>query len=589
MPRLLVIDDRDNTIEMCHRHLAEFDYVTRCERKIPCQVCEERDRGCRLKCAHDYKEAAEVLSRPGALPDLVVLDLHFAVPEDRLLPEDKGTLPTEGPARKRALEDLRRRQGLLILERLRREYPTLPVVLLTTTDEDIGRHAAGRSAADPLLYFCENEIVDSRSLAREITRALTLHHKAQEGPIFFGKSPLMAELRRSLATLSRSPLPVLLQGETGTGKSFLAEHFIHPRSGAKGPLVVTDLSTVPPSLLPGHLFGSRRGSYTGAFEDHPGVFEQAHGGTLFLDEIANLDLEMQRQLLLVLERGQVTRLGDVRPRPAAVKLVAATHQDLAGLVQRGLFRADLYMRLNPATRLRIPPLRERREDLPDLIRFTLLEALRSEALRPLVRGFLARFPTPEDFREEHNTVLVGKPAANLAPRDAFSVFLSKRMMAQMIAHPWPGNHRELRMLTLNAVTFTLVENLDAGETVEKKPERAPAVLALSDELLDRLMGKLGPVESPPAPPAGPSAAGPAGPLGPQGERRIEIEVRQGPSFVKIAADVERHYLRSLFDAASGDLERMAKELLGPAGSARKVHLRLNQLGLRLRELRSGRS
>src|SRR5579872_671803 len=129
MPRLLVIDDRDNTIEMCHRHLAEFDYVTRCDRTIPCQVCEERERGCRLKCAHDHKEAAEVLSRAGALPDLVVLDLHFAVPEDRLLPEDKSGLPQEAPARKRALEDLRRRQGLLILEKLRREYPTLPVVL----------------------------------------------------------------------------------------------------------------------------------------------------------------------------------------------------------------------------------------------------------------------------------------------------------------------------------------------------------------------------------------------------------------------------------------------------------------------------
>jgi transcriptional regulator with AAA-type ATPase domain len=84
----------------------------------------------------------------------------------------------------------------------------------------------------------------------------------------------------------------LIEGETGTGKSFLAEQVIHPRSGAKGPLVVTDLSTVPASLLAAHLFGARRGAYTGAVEDHPGVFEQAHGGTLFLDEIANLDLEL---------------------------------------------------------------------------------------------------------------------------------------------------------------------------------------------------------------------------------------------------------------------------------------------------------
>src|SRR5438445_10094983 len=132
----------------------------------------------------------------------------------------------------------------------------------------------------------------------------------QEGPVFWGRSAAMGELRRRLTVLARSPLPVLLEGETGTGKSFLAEHVLHPRSGAKGPLVVTDLSTIPSSLLPAHLFGTRRGAYTGAIEDHAGVFEQAHGGTLFLDEIANLDLDLQRQLLLVLERGTVTRLGD---------------------------------------------------------------------------------------------------------------------------------------------------------------------------------------------------------------------------------------------------------------------------------------
>ena len=113
MPRLLVIDDRDQTVEMCHRQLPEFDTITRCDRAVPCQVCEERERGCPLKCAHDFREAAEILARLPALPDLVVLDLHFALPEERLLPEDKSELPHEARARKQAVEQLRRRQGLL--------------------------------------------------------------------------------------------------------------------------------------------------------------------------------------------------------------------------------------------------------------------------------------------------------------------------------------------------------------------------------------------------------------------------------------------------------------------------------------------
>jgi len=577
MPRLFVIDDRDRTVEMCHRHLPEFDYVTRCDRRLPCQVCDQRDQGCALKCAHDYREAAETLAKLPALPDLVVLDLHFALPEARLLPEDQTALPAEPGARAAAVEELRRTQGLLILERLRRDFPTLPVVMLTTTDVDLG----GPRPEDPLVYFCENEVVDSRSLAAEITRALELHHIAQEGAVYWGRSRQMAELRRSLEVLARSPLPLLLEGETGTGKSYLAEHVVHPRSAAKGPFVVTDLSTVPATILPAHLFGSRRGAFTGAVEDHPGVFEQAHGGTLLLDEIANLDLDLQRQLLLVLERGVVTRLGDTKPRPALAKLIAATNQDLPALVAAGRFRADLYMRLNPATRVRVPPLRERQDDLPDLVRFSLLEALRSDPLQPLVRQYLARFPTPEDFREEASTVTFGKPAAQAARRDAFALFLSRQALGWLVAHDWPGNLRELRLLVTNALVFALVQQLEVGGTAE----RAPAILAIPDHVVSRLLRGAPPTDATRGKPA---AAAPEAASG-KGARRIAVEVRPGPSFSQISIDVERQYMQALFHAHGGDLERMAAALLGPKGSARQVHLRLNQLGIKLRELRRGPS
>jgi two-component system nitrogen regulation response regulator GlnG len=427
-----------------------------------------------------------------------------------------------------------------------------------------------------LVYFCANEIVDSRSLAAEIRRALATNQSVQEGSVFWGKSPAVAELRRSLDILARSPLPILVEGETGTGKSFLAEHVIHPRSGAKGPLVVTDLSTIPASLLPAHLFGTRRGAYTGAVEDHVGVFEQAHGGTLFLDEIANLDLELQRQLLLVLERGQVTRLGDNKARPAAPKLVAATNQDLAALVRQGRFRNDLFMRLDPAMRLRVPPLRERREDLPELVRFVLLETLRSEGLRPLVRQYLARFPTVRDFHDGASAVYWGRPKATEATPDGFSVFLSRAALSHLAEHDWPGNVRELRLFAVNALVHAIASHLDAA--AEQMPvQRAPAILTISDALVLRLLRGASERTSA-VRPARPPSAGDRG-------RRIEIELPRAASFARLSAEVERQYLRSLYAATNGDLGKMAHELLGDKGTARQVHLRLNQLGLRLRELR----
>lgn len=574
MPRLFVIDDRDQTIDLVQKHLTGFDFVTRCDRQIPCQVCPERDLGCPLKCAHDYGEAAETLARLQALPDLVVLDLHFARPEDRLLPEDKSDLPTEPRARKQAVDKLRRRQGWLILERLRRDHPALPVVMLTTTGA-----APEAGTSDPLVYFCQNDIVDSRSLTAEITRVLALSHEAQEGPIFWGRTPAMAELRRNTTVLARLPLPLLVEGETGTGKSFLAEHVIHPRSGARGPLVVTDLSTIPAALIPAHLFGARRGAYTGAVDDHAGVFEQAHEGTLFLDEIGNLDLDLQRQLLLVLERGVVTRLGDTRPRPARPKLVAATNQDLANLVAQGRFRVDLYMRLNPATKLQIPPLRQRQSDLSDLTRFAFLSALKSDSLRPLVRAFLAQFPTPMDFDDAQNSFIVGRPSERAARQDAFTVFLGKEALSRIGRHTWPGNLRELSLFAQNALVFALTRHLDGPAQVGPSL-RAPAILEVPDSLVGRLMIARDLVLHPPVSDEG---------IKPLAGRSVQIEVPTSDSFQRISVQVERQYMQALFQAAHGDLALMAQGLLGSRGDARRVHLRLNQLGLKLRDLRAGLS
>ena len=571
MPRLFVIDDRDQTVELCHKYLGDFEYVNRCGRAIPCQVCEQERRGCRLKCAHDYLEAEGTLMELERLPDLVVLDLHFALPLERLLPENKPELPAEPSALAAYTERLRRHQGLLILQRLRARYPRLPVVMLTTTDTELGTDRP----QDPLVYLCQNEVVDSRSLIAEIRRALALSHQTQEGSVFWGKSSSMAAVRRSLSVLARSPLPTLIEGETGTGKSYLAEHFIHPRSGAKGSLVVTDLSTIPPSLLPAHLFGVRKGAYTGATSDHAGVFEQAHQGTLFLDEIANLDLDLQRQLLLVLERNEVTRLGDQRPRPATTKLIAATHQNLQDLVQAGRFRADLYMRLNPATRVRLPPLRERPDDIVDLVRHDLVESLGSTNLSSLVHAFLVRHPTLESFSASDNTVLFRRPSARAAKPNAFTVFVSPSALDRLRQHRWPGNHRELRLFATNALVFTLCQQLEGPADARPAP-RAPAVLTLSDELVERLLRStsLGNASDS----LRPSAASGDG-------VRCTVDVPSGRGFAQVSMQVERQYLERIYLAHHGDLDAMAKRLLGPKATARQVHLRLNQLGLGIKSLR----
>jgi DNA-binding NtrC family response regulator len=197
--------------------------------------------------------------------------------------------------------------------------------------------------------------------------------------------------------------------------------------------------------------------------------------------------------------------------------------------------------------------------------------LQSEGLRPLVRAYLAQFPTPEDFRDDGNQVIIGRPSARQARRDAFTVFLSRDALSRLLDHDWPGNHRELRLLAANVLVHALTRLLDAPARPGPS-ERVPALLVVADELVERLLG--GVVR--PAARAVPELRG----------RKLEIELPAGSSFARISGEVERQYLRAMFRRCHGDLERMARELLGPRASARQVHLRLNQLGLKLRELRA---
>jgi DNA-binding NtrC family response regulator len=220
----------------------------------------------------------------------------------------------------------------------------------------------------------------------------------------YGGSLAMRELYTQIDALAPTPLDILLLGETGTGKDLTART-IHAASRRAGPLVVLDCGALSPTLAEGTIFGFRKGSFTGADHNQPGVFEAANGGTLFIDEVGELALELQTKLLRALDNREVTRLGEPgTPRKVDVRIVAATHRDLRQAVAEGRFREDLYYRLARAV-LRTPALRERGDDIIELAE-TFLSAL------------------CRDYGLE--------------------VFLGEEAMATLAAHAWPGNVRELR-------------------------------------------------------------------------------------------------------------------------------------------------
>ncbi len=239
-----------------------------------------------------------------------------------------------------------------------------------------------------------------------------------------GASPVMRALIDRLALLARSDATVLIQGETGTGKERVATalHLAGPR--ASGPLVVVDCGALPPTLVDSELCGHERGAFTGAVASAAGAFERADGGTLFLDEIGDLPIETQPKFLRLLESRTVKRIGGDRARSIDVRVVAATHRDLATEVKRGRFRDDLYFRLAVVTQ-RVAPLRERSEDIPFL-----------------AAHFLS--------------------AMGIDP----SAYLTAELQQSLLAHDWPGNVRELRnYLTRIAAT--------------REPIRPPAAACLA--------------------------------------------------------------------------------------------------------------
>ena len=263
--------------------------------------------------------------------------------------------------------------GLDLLQTLRERHPNLPVIIMTAYSDLESAVSAFQGGAFEYLPkpFDVNHAVELIRRALEQSQRKNAQAEEQpEAPDILGQAPAMQEVFRAIGRLSQSHATVLINGESGTGKELVA-HALHRHSPrASKPFVAINTAAIPKDLLESELFGHERGAFTGATATRRGRFEQAEGGTLFLDEIGDMPAELQTRLLRVLSDGNYYRVGGHQPIKANVRIIAATHQDLNERVKQGLFREDLFHRLN-VIRLRLPPLRERREDIPLLAKYFL--------------------------------------------------------------------------------------------------------------------------------------------------------------------------------------------------------------------------
>ena len=328
--------------------------------------------------------------------------------------------------------------GLVLLDKLKQARPNLPVIVMSAHTDVASTAGAFRGGAHEFLSkpFDLDEAVAlaRRALpqAEEIALpASPLPQAADEFPALVGDAPAMRALFRAIGRLAQAPLSVLVTGETGTGKELVARALHRESPRASRPFVALNTAAIPSELLESELFGHEAGAFTGAGKRHIGRFEQADGGTLFLDEIGDMPAALQTRLLRVLAEGEFFRVGGRELIRVDVRVVAATHQPLEALVEQGRFRADLLHRLD-VVRLRLPPLRERREDIPQL------------AAR-FMAGAAKRLQVPTKT-------------------------LSSAALERMRAHHWPGNVRELENVCWRLAALAPGEVVTANDLADVLPE-----------------------------------------------------------------------------------------------------------------------
>jgi two-component system nitrogen regulation response regulator GlnG len=340
-----------------------------------------------------------------------------------------------------------------LLPRIKRLRPDLPVVVMSAQNNILTAITATERGA----YEYLPKPFDLKELTAIVQRALAAPGRkrataetepADERLPLIGRSPAMQEIYRIIARLTQADLTVMISGESGTGKELVARALHDYGKRKHGNFVAVNMAAIPKELIESELFGHERGAFTGATGRGVGRFEQAEGGTLFLDEIGDMPLEAQTRLLRVLQQGEYTTVGGRVPIRTDVRIIAATNRDLRQLIQQGLFREDLFYRLNVVP-MRLPPLREHIEDIPDLVRHFLR---RAEAdglpLKRLDTGALDQLKThtwPGNVRELENLVrrLVVLNPDEVINEDAIAAELAQLERSMPVAEDEEGSFTSL--------------------------------------------------------------------------------------------------------------------------------------------------
>ncbi len=321
--------------------------------------------------------------------------------------------------------------GLDLLTKVKERLPTLPVIIMTAfsdLDSAVSAFQGGAFEYLPKPFDLPKAVALIRRALEESQQEQSQTELQDATPEMLGQAPAMQDVFRAIGRLSQSNVTVMITGESGSGKELVARalHKHSPRgdAGNKGPFVAINTAAIPKDLLESELFGHERGAFTGAQTTRRGRFEQAEGGTLFLDEIGDMPFDLQTRLLRVLSDGTFYRVGGHNAIKANVRVIAATHQDLEKRVKDGVFREDLFHRLN-VIRLRLPALRERKEDIPMLTRHFLQQSAQQLGVEPkriseLAQALLDNFSFPGNVRQLENIchwLTVMAPAQVIEPKD----------------------------------------------------------------------------------------------------------------------------------------------------------------------------